>query len=216
VCCRKILIADDHGLLRAGLKALLNGESEFRVIGEATDCQEALRLSERLKPDIVLMDLSMPGAGGIETTRILVKLMPSVRVLVLTMHEDAALVREVLQIGAAGYIVKRALESELISALHAVARGEIYVHPAMTRALLNDFVPPKGNNGENERLTPRELDVLRLIVQGHTNRQMADALHLSVRTVESHRANLMAKLGLSSRVELVRYASCHGLLDLAS
>lgn len=210
----KILIADDHGLVRAGLRALLNGEPDFKVIGEATTSEETLALSIKLSPDIVLMDLSMPGCGGIETTRRLLKRLPDVRVLVVTMHEDTAMVREAVQIGASGYIIKRALESELINALRAVSRGELYIHPAMTRALLNDSANPTKIGPLCEGLTPRELDVLRLIVQGNTNRQVADALNLSVRTVESHRANLMSKLGVSSRVELVRYASRRGLIEL--
>jgi len=209
----KILIADDHGLLRAGLRALLNAEEDFVVLGAARDSTEALELSLQLRPDLVLMDISMPGAGGIETTRKLKERLPSVRVLILTIHEDKSLLREAIQGGADGYILKRAVESELITAIQAVMRGDLYVHPAMTRVLLAEQPSTKSSASDPvEPLTNREIEVLKLIVQGHTNRQMADRLNLSVRTVETHRANIMGKLGLRSRVELVRYATENSLL----
>ncbi|MFB3906417.1 MAG: response regulator [Acidobacteriota bacterium] len=203
----RVLIADDHGLLRAGLTALLNSEEGFVVLGAARDSTEALELSKKLKPDVVLMDISMPGAGGIEATRKLKESSPSVHVLILTIHEDKGLLREAIQAGADGYILKRAVESELITAIQAVMRGDLYVHPAMTRILLAEQASAKATGSKLvEPLTNREIDVLRLIVKGYTNRQIADRLHLSVRTVESHRANMMDKLGVSSRVELVQYA----------
>lgn len=211
----RILIADDHGVLRAGLRALLNTEPDLEVVGEAADGNEALRLTSELQPDIVLMDISMPDCGGIEATRWLMELQPDVRVLILTVHEDKGLLREAVRAGAAGYILKRAVESELINAIRAVSRGDLYVHPAVTRALLSEVTSmPTANQMAIETLTPREVEVLRLIVTGHTNRQIADILTLSVRTVESHRANLMDKLNLHSRVELVRYAAKHGLFEL--
>jgi two-component system response regulator NreC len=211
---RRIIVADDHGVLRAGLRALLNDEPDLEVAGEAADGDEALRLTRELEPDIVLMDINMPGCGGIETTRRLMELRPNVRVLILTVHEDKSLLQAAIRAGAAGYILKRAVESELIDAIRAVAHGDLYVHPAMTRALLEDTHHiPAMEREVTQTLTPREVEVLRLIAQGHTNRQIADLLHIGVRTVESHRANLMGKLGLRSRVELVRYASKHGLLD---
>ena len=211
----KILIADDHGVLRAGLRALLNTDPNFQVIGEASDGAEALRLAQDLRPDVVLADISMPGLSGIEIARRLRESLPSTRVLILTVHEDKSLLREAIQAGAAGYILKRAVESELIDAIRAVARGELYVHPAMTRALLADSPPADHSTVAADALSPRELDVLRLVAQGYTNRQIADDLHLSVRTVENHRANLMDKLQLHSRVELVRYATEHHLLPRA-
>lgn len=211
-----ILLADDHGVLRAGLRALLDAEPGLQVVGEATDGQETLLLAGELHPDVVLLDVSMPGPGGIEVTRQLEEALPETRVLILTVHEDESLLREAIQAGAAGYITKRAIKSELINAIHAVWRGDLYVHPAMTRALLGDS-PPSPPAGENqglvEPLTPREIEVLRLIAQGYTNCQAAEVLYISVRTVESHRANVMGKLGLRGRVELVRYALEHGLLE---
>jgi two-component system response regulator NreC len=210
----RILIADDHGVLRAGLRALLSGERDLEVVGEAADGDEAIRAAMELRPDVVLMDVSMSGESGIAATRRLTALRLGARVLILTIHEDESLLREALRAGAAGYILKRAVEQELMSAIRAIARGEMYVHPAMTRALLAGVEhPPMPGDVNPEALTPREVEVLRLVAQGHTNRQIADKLTLSVRTVESHRANLMAKLQAHSRVELVRYAAGHGLLD---
>ncbi|HEX9116354.1 MAG TPA: response regulator transcription factor, partial [Anaerolineae bacterium] len=193
-----ILIADDHGVLRAGLRALLNAEHDLQVLGEAADGQEALAVATELRPDIVLLDLSMPGMNGIEVTRQLKAALPATLVLILTVHEDESLLQEAIRVGASGYIIKRAVESELINAIRAVSRGEMYVHPAMTRALMKDLAPRVVSNTDPLKiLTRREIEVLRYIAQGHTNRQIADALCLSVRTVESHRANLMSKLNLS-------------------
>ena len=210
----RVLIADDHGVLRAGLHALLNSEPEMEVVGEAADAEQTLSLAKELHPDIVLMDLSMPKGGGIYATQQLKLFDPEVRVLILTVHEDHSLLREAIQCGAAGYILKRAVESELITAIQAVARGELYIHPAMTRALLKDSTSTTPIELTRvETLTHREYDVLRLIAQGNSNRQVADLLSISVRTVESHRANLMEKLNLTCRAELVRYAAQQGLLE---
>jgi two-component system response regulator NreC len=226
----RILIADDHGVLRAGLRALLNAEPGMEVVGEAADGHEVMRLLGELCPDVVVLDISMPGPDGVEITQQLKQVSPDVRVLILTVHEDEGLLRAAIRAGASGYILKRAAEAELISAIYAAWRGELYVHPAMTRALLKDLhpmpsitvggVPPITAGGALtsdaipvERLTPREGEVLRLIAEGNTNRQIAELLTISVRTAESHRANLMGKLGFNSRVELVRYAKRHGLLE---
>jgi two-component system response regulator NreC len=213
----QILIVDDHGVLRAGLKALLRAEPDFKVVDYAANGVDALRLAAELTPDVVLLDMSMPGPNGIEITRQLKKILPETRVLILTVHEDETLLQEAIHAGASGYILKRAVESELIDAIQAVWRGDLYVHPAMTRALLKALSPAThaaqgAQEDPIETLTPREAEVLRLIAQGYTNRQMADHLSISVRTVESHRANLMDKLGLRSRVDLVRYAKENKLI----
>jgi two-component system response regulator NreC len=209
----RILIADDHGVLRAGLRALLNKETEYEVVGESATSDEAFQAALELNPDVVLMDLSMPGVGGIEVTRRLKERLPGIRVLILTVHEDATLLREAMKAGAAGYVVKRAVESELIDAIETVRRGDLYVHSSMTRALLSEVqsAPPVSRRGHPETLTNREMDVLRLIVRGFTNRQVGEKLVLSVRTVESHRANIMQKLDLSSRADLVRWAADHNV-----
>ena len=203
----RVLIADDHGLMRAGLRSLLSQDEDFEVVGEASSSDEALATALQVRPDLVLMDLSMPGEGGIAVTRLLREKLPEARVVILTLHEDEALLKEAIRAGAVGYIVKRAVESELLAALHAARRGEIYVHPSMTKFLLQ-AAPPERSPREKERiLTRRELDVVRLLACGYTNRQIGEELDLSVRTVETHRANVMAKLGISGRAELVRWAA---------
>jgi two-component system response regulator NreC len=183
------------------------------VVGEADNGQETLRLADELCPDVVLLDISMPLMDGIQVTRQLKNKHPEMHILILTVHEDEAVLREAIAAGASGYIVKRAVESELFNAIDAVQRGELYVHPSVTRALLS--TPPRTPPVQDDMastLTPRELQVLRLIIHGYTNQQIADNLVLSVRTVETHRANIMGKLGLHNRAELVRYALAHGLL----
>jgi two-component system response regulator NreC len=156
----------------------------------------------------------MPGPDGIEVTRRIKAMAPTTRVLILTVHEDEGLLRAAVRAGASGYIVKRAVEAELISAIHAACRGDLYVHPTMMRALLQDLQPvTDAAEQPTEPLTGREIEVLRLVARGYTNRQVAEDLIISVRTVESHRASIMGKLGLHSRVELVRYATQQGLLD---
>ncbi len=214
----RILIADDHGVMRAGLRALLSPDASLEVVGEAASTDEALHLVQQLEPDIILMDISMPGAAGngIEATRRVRELAPDARVLILTMHEDKGLLREAIRAGASGYILKRAAEADLRSAVETVSQGELYVHPSMVRALIADTTPPAApRKVEVEGLSPRETDILRLVVLGYTNHQMAEELNISVRTVESHRANLMSKLDVRSRVELVRYARTHGIIDAA-
>jgi two-component system response regulator NreC len=210
----RILIADDHGVIRAGLRALLSGLPDIEVVGEAVDGRDALKKTMELKPNIVIMDLSMPEMGGIEATRQLSQISSDTRVLILTVHEDEGLLKEVIRAGAAGYIIKRAVEDELIHAIRVVARGDMYVHPSMTRTLFGN--PPASTEfkvSEVETLTAREIEVLRLLARGYTNRQIAEQLGISPRTAEGHRANLSAKLGLHSRVELVEYAEKHGFLN---
>lgn len=210
----RVLLADDHGVLRGGLRTLLNEMPGYQVVGEAADGGEAVRLAEELRPDLALLDISMPMMDGIEVTRALKARQPDVTVLILTVHEDEQLLREAIKAGAAGYVVKKAAQSELLSAMEAALRGDLYVHPAMTRALL----APVSNQQvlyqpSEEVLTRREVQVLALIAQGYTNMQIAEALVVSIRTVESHRANIMSKLGVHNRAELVRYAIQHGVLS---
>ena len=208
----QILIADDHGVLRAGLSALLNAEPDMEVVGEADCGSEALQKAVQLRPDVVLMDLSMPDIGGIEATRRIKELLPEVQILVLTVHEDKQLLQESIRAGASGYILKRAVKTELINAIHAALQGDLYLHPAMARLLLTEAqIEPKSFQEPVEQLTSREIEVLKLIAKGYTNKQAAEILCVSVRTVEFHRRNLMNKLNMNSRAELVRYASEHNL-----
>ena len=212
----RILIADDHSLIRTGLRTILNAQPGFEIVGEAADGHETLRLAQELRPDVVLTDISMPGpvGGGIAVARRLKELLPSIRVLILTVHEDESLLREAVRAGAAGYIIKRAAETELVTAIEAACRGELYIHPAMTRSLFKEPTPaPASRALVDEALTQREIDVLRLLAKGYTNRQIADVLNLSMRTVEGHRSNLMSKLNVHSRVELTSFAEERGLLD---
>lgn len=209
----RILIADDHAVVRSGLRNLLQAAPDLEVIGEAADGGETLSLTAQLHPDLVLLDITMPPESGIRTAQRLKEAHPGLFVLFLTMHEDEGLLHEALRAGASGYLIKRAEEAEILQAIRAVHNGDLYVHPAMTRALLHQPVTTEHRRGSPvEALTRRELDVLRLLAKGNTNRQIATLLNLSMRTVENHRANLMGKLGLASRVELVNYAEENKLL----
>ena len=209
----RILIVDDHRILRAGLKTLFSSDPNLVVVGEAASAEEAIPLTEEIRPDVILMDISMPESNSLEATRQIAKDLPKTRVLILTMHEDSSLLQAYLQAGAAGYIIKRAAESELIDAIYAVWRGMIYVHPSLIRSLTDPIQPSTPLRLDNNNtLTARELEVLRMAARGYTNRQIAVILKISARTVETHRANLMEKLNLHSRVELARYAEEHGLL----
>jgi DNA-binding NarL/FixJ family response regulator len=210
----EVVIADDHAVVRAGLRALISAEPSLKLAGEAAGGLEAIELVTNLKPDILILDMSMPDQDGIAVTRQIKQTGSTTRILILTVHEDEALLREAIKAGASGYILKRAAETELISAINVLMRGDLYIDPSMMRVLL-DTSSQTGSTEkiQVEQLTSRETEILKLIVQGFTNRQVAEELNLSVRTVEGHRANLSEKLGLKSRVELVRYAKAHGLIE---
>jgi two-component system response regulator NreC len=211
----RILIADDHGLIRAGLRALLEDVPDLHIVGEAADGLAVLRLSSELHPDVVLMDVSMSGLNGIEATRQLKDISPQSRVLALTVHEDEGVLREMIRAGAFGYIIKRAAESDLIQAIRVISQGHMYVHPELTSALLKDISPHTAPRQiDRDTLTPREIDVLLLLARGYTNRQIAQELNLSQRTIEGHRSSLVGKLGFSSRVELMNYVEERGLMEL--
>ena len=213
----RVLIADDHAVLRAGLRILLDAEPDMEVVGEAADGAEALARVGELAPDVVLLDITMPRVNGLSVLRQIREVSPDSRVLILTMHDDESYLREALAAGGAGYVLKRAADTELLSAIRAVYQGGTYLHPAHTKALLEGMLDRErdatGEANSYERLSPREREVLRLIALGYTNRQAADQLYLSVKTVETYKARLMTKLGLHSRAELVRYALQRGLLD---
>lgn len=209
----RILIVDDHGLIRAGLRALLEDEDGLEVVGEAASAEELLPQIGQLHPDIVLLDIGLPGMDGIEATRRIKARFPEVLTLILSVYEEESMLHEAISAGASGYIVKRAAEAELIYAVRTITQGYLYIHPAITRLLLPDLSPPaKTDLNAFGDLTPREIEIMGYIIRGFTNRQVAEALTISVRTVEGHRSNLMGKLGLKSRVELVDYAEKNGLI----
>ncbi len=210
----KVLIADDHAIVRAGLRTLIESEPSLELVGEATGGYETIELIDITKPDILVLDISMPDIDGIAVTKKLKSQDNDVRILILTIHDDKALLREALKSGASGYVLKHAAEKELISAIQIVMRGDMYVEPSMVHTFVDDFKKSTKAVPETlELLTPREIEVLKLIVLGYTNRQVGEELNISIRTVEGHRANLSDKLGVKSRVELVRFARDRGLID---
>lgn len=209
----RVIIADDHAIVRAGLRTLISSEIDLELVGEATGGLEAIEKVHQFSPDVLVLDISMPDKDGIEVIRYLKHEGNTCAILVLTVHEDDALLREAVRLGAAGYILKHAAESELISAIRSVFHGDLYIHPKMIRSLLQpEPVAAVKEQSTLENLTSREEEILKLIVQGYTNKQMADELSISVRTVEGHRANLTDKLGIRSRVDLLRYARDNHLI----
>lgn len=205
----RVLLADDHAVLRAGLRLLLEAEADIEVVGEAEDGLTALQLVEELAPDLLVLDLTMPGMSGLETLQTIRQRWPFCRVLVLTMHNDEGYLRRALAAGAAGYVLKQADDQELLVALRAVARGQVYVPPALAPALLGNLISPQQGQKETpseSHLSEREEQVIRLVAQGYTSQEVATQLHLAVTSVETYRARAMQKLGLRGRVELVQYA----------
>lgn len=206
----RVLIADDHAILRSGLRLLISGQGDMEVVGEAGDVDETLRLAKALLPDVVTLDLTMPGGSGLRAIEKLRSAVPSVRIVVLTMHEDPAYVRSALAAGAAGFLVKSAADSALIAAIHAVERGRQFIEvqdPEVMRALMAPGRAAPETPAPIAMLSEREREVWVLLAQGHTNQAIADRLGLSVKTIESYRARLMQKLGLTNRAELTRLAT---------
>lgn len=208
----RILLADDHAVLRAGLRALLNAQRDLEVVGEAADGAEAVRLAQALHPDVVVMDIGMPGVNGIDATARIKRELPTTKVLILSMHDDRGYLRQVLRAGASGYVLKKAADTELLAAIRAAARGEVFLDPGLAKALVEEVMEPAPAGRETPVLSDREREVLRLLARGHTNQQVADRLCVSVKSVETYKARLMEKLGLRGRAELVRYALQHGFL----
>lgn len=207
----KVLLADDHTIVRQGLKLILSSRPDLEVVGEAANGREVLELAEKLKPDVILMDVAMPELNGIEATRRLHQISPRTKVLVLSMHKEAVYVREILKAGARGYILKDAIDTELVNAIQSVARGDGYISPAISGALLSDY--RQNLTDPLDLLSTREREVLQLIAEGKTNKEVATRLNLSVYTVDSHRGKIMEKLNLHSIGELVRFAVKNGLVD---
>jgi two-component system, NarL family, response regulator NreC len=207
----RVLIVDDHPVVRSGLKSLLDAEDDIETVGEAGNMQDAVFRTRALAPDVILMDVVMPGGSGIEATPAVLKEAPESRVLVLSMQDDPSYVREAFAAGAAGYLLKEAADEEVVSAVREVSAGSRYVHPSLGAKLVAAEAEERAR-AEADPLSDREREVLRLLALGHTNQEIAKTLFLSVRTVETHRAHIMQKLRLSTRAELVRYAMEQGVL----
>ena len=207
----RILLADDHAVVRQGFKMILAAQPDFEIVGEAGNGREALEMAEALTPDVVVMDVAMPELNGIEATRRISASLPKTRVLALSMHKDSVYVREILRAGARGYLLKDAIDRDLLEAVRAIARGEGYISPAVSEAVLSDYRRHVTN--PIDMLTTREREVLQLIAEGKTNKEIANDLNLSVYTVDAHRGRIMDKLNLHSTGELVRFAVRNGLID---
>lgn len=213
----RLLLADDHAVVRSGLRLLLEAQPDLAIVGEAENGEEAIRRTAELRPDVVLMDIEMPGMNGIEAARRIKAQSPGTSVLALTMYEDDQYFFEMLRAGASGYVPKRAAPDELASAIRAVSRGEVFIHPSLAGRLVQDYLQRCDVEVQEQAtgdLTPREQEVLTLIAQGLSNNEIADQLVISAKTVDRHRENIMRKLNLHSRVDLVKYALRKGLIDL--
>jgi two-component system response regulator NreC len=212
----RVLIADDHRLVRAGIRSLLEGHSDIEVVGEAGSGQEAIEQTMRLQPDVILMDIAMGDLSGLEATQEIKERTPQVNVLALTMHDREEYFFAMLKAGALGYVLKESEPSELLAAIRAVQRGEAFLSPGVTKAVLEDYLAQHPNQmpSRYDSLSLREKEVLRLAAEGQTTREIADILHLSAKTVEKHRASMMHKLGLHSLPELIKYAIRKGLIEV--
>jgi two-component system response regulator NreC len=207
-----VVLVDDHAVVRSGLRLLLDGQNDIEVVGEAGNAKDAIFRARALKPDLILLDVVMPGESGIDVLPKLLKESPETKVLVLSMQDDPSYVREAFAAGASGYVLKEAADEEVVAAVHEIAAGGNYVHPALGARMVAAEAQERAA-AEADPLSEREREILRLLALGHTNQEIAEQLHISVRTAESHRAHIMQKLRRSTRAELVRYALSHGLLD---
>ncbi len=211
----RILLADDHTILREGIKVLLNRERDMEIVAEAEDGAQTLEKVRSVKPDVVVLDISMPKIGGLEITKEITETFPSTRIVILTMHDNEEYLVQALKSGAKGYILKEAAATDLAEAIRAVVRGDAYLYPAVARKLVDDYVSRvRTIKTAADSLTPREREVLKLVAEGHTNKEIADFLGISVKTVENHRTNLMRKLDLHDKTELARYAIKIGLVEV--
>jgi two-component system, NarL family, response regulator NreC len=209
----RVLVADDHIIVRSGLRLLLEAQPDIDVVGEASDGREALNLIEKHLPDVVLMDIAMPGMDGLEATRRIKASWPQIKVLVLTMHRSDEYFFEMLKAGASGYILKGAETSDLIHAVRVVGRGEVFLYPTMTQKLVKDYLNlTQWEEGIGSSLSPREKEILTLLAEGYSTKEIAEKLVISTSTIHSHRSNLMTKLGLNNRRELIQYARQRGLI----
>lgn len=209
----RVFLADDHAVVREGLKALINGQAGMEVVGEAADGRTACARAREMRPDVVVMDVSMPEMNGVQATRQLRSQCPDVKVLALTVHEERSYLRDLIEAGAAGYILKRSAAEDLVHAVQVVARGDVYLDPSVTAVVLGKLSrtrPPNDTSGLE--LSDRETEVLQLIAQGHSNKEIAGRLKISIKTVETYKARSMEKLGLTGRADIVRFALQKGWL----
>jgi DNA-binding NarL/FixJ family response regulator len=204
------LLADDHGIVRSGVRMLLDQQEGITVVAEAEDGVDAVEAAIKHKPDVAVLDVSMPRMTGIQATHEIKQHLPDTAVVLLSMHDDQRYFYEALKAGAAGYVLKRSADTQLVDAIHAAIRGEPFISPVAEEELLRNWLDRDERSGE---LTQRELEVVKLIAEAHTNKQIAQILNLSEKTVESHRGNVLSKLGMRDRVELVRYAIRRGLIE---
>jgi two-component system response regulator NreC len=211
----RTVIVDDHAVVRAGLRLLLEAEEDIEVVAEAGEAREAVFEARAHKPDVILLDVVMPGRSGLEAIPDLIKESPESKILVLSMQDDAAYVREAFASGASGYVLKEAADAEVVGAVREVAEGRRYVHPVLGARLVAADADERARV-EADPLSEREHEILRLLALGHTNQEIASSLYLSVRTVETHRAHIMQKLRITTRAELVRYALDHGMLEASA
>ncbi|RME69839.1 MAG: DNA-binding response regulator [Chloroflexi bacterium] len=215
----RLLLVDDHQIVRAGLRMMFAAEPDMEIVGEVSSGEEAVQAARTLKPDVVIMDLAMPGMSGIEATRQIKEASPDTAVLALTMYEDEQYFFEMLNAGASGYIPKRAAPDDLVSAIRVVNQGNVFLHATLAKFLMKEVSASEGISTplprpDSEPLTPREKEVLTYIAEGFTNREIAEALVISIKTVDRHRENIMRKLNLHNRVELVKYAIEKGLIKV--
>jgi DNA-binding NarL/FixJ family response regulator len=210
----QVLLADDHEMLLEGLRVLINSQPDMRVIAEASSGTMAVDKAKQCQPDVVVMDISMPDGNGLKATQILKQVLPQTRILVLTRHDEPVYMRQLLQAGVHGYMVKRAAANSLVSAIRTVAGGGVYVDPSLADRVVEGFVGRTSTNRTQEvKLSERETEVLRLTAWGHSNKEIASALRVGVKTIETYKARVMNKLGLQSRAEIVRYAVRQGWMD---